>query len=367
MTRETIISGDDENEDERRQSMSRETTLNGKEENEEVERNLRPQRMADMVGQRKVRERLQIAVDAAIKRGEQLGHILFDGPPGLGKTTFAYCLPRELGVDVNTTTGPALTAPKDLLPYLTNASERSVLFIDEIHRLPTAVEEYLYTAMEDYRIDIVLGEGTNARTLNITLAPFTLIGATTRVGLLSAPLRDRFHIREHLEYYTIDELAEIIRRSARTLNVGIDAESAIDLAKRSRGTPRVANNYLRWVRDYATARADGKITVEVLHAALKMADIDTIGLRREDRHYLETLIHNFLGKPAGVEAIAHTMNTASDTLEDEIEPFLLRTGLIVRTPRGRLARPAAYEHLNLLPPVDPLAPKDSDQPDLFNK
>lgn len=336
--------------------MTRETIISGEEESEEEDRSLRPQRMADMIGQRQVRERLQIAVDAAMKRGEQLGHILFDGPPGLGKTTFAYCLPRELGVDVNTTTGPALTAPKDLLPYLTNASERSVLFIDEIHRLPMAVEEYLYTAMEDYRIDIVLGEGTNARTLNITLAPFTLIGATTRVGLLSAPLRDRFHIREHLEFYTIDELAKIVKRSAKTLEVDIDDESAVDLAGRCRGTPRVANNYLRWVRDYATAKADGIISVEVLHAALAMAAVDSIGLRREDRHYLETLIHNFNGGPAGVEAIAHTMNNATDTLEDEIEPFLLRTGLIVRTPRGRVARSAAYEHLNLVPP-EPNPPK----------
>lgn len=366
MTRETIISGD-EGDDEDDERLNREKILKGDEENEEEDRYLRPQRMADMVGQRQVRERLQIAVDAAMKRGEPLGHILFDGPPGLGKTTFAYCLPRELGVDVNTTTGPALSAPKDLLPYLTNASERSVLFIDEIHRLPVAVEEYLYTAMEDYRIDIVLGEGTNARTLNITLAPFTLIGATTRVGLLSAPLRDRFHIREHLEFYTIEELAKIVVRSARTLDVEIDEESALDLAGRSRGTPRVANNYLRWVRDYATAKAHGVITIKVLHAALEMASVDSIGLRREDRHYLEVLINNFDGKPAGVEAIAHTMNTASDTLEDEIEPFLLRTGLIVRTPRGRVARPGAYDHLGLHPP-DPAPKKASDnQPGLFDK
>ena len=245
----------------------------------------------------------------------------------------------------------ALTAPKDLLPYLTNASERSVLFIDEIHRLPMAVEEYLYTAMEDYRIDIVLGEGTNARTLNITLAPFTLIGATTRVGLLSAPLRDRFHIREHLEFYTVDELAEIVRRSARTLDVEIDDESASDLAGRSRGTPRIANNYLRWIRDYATAKADGKITLPVLQAALDMANVDSIGLRREDRTYLETLICKLDGGPAGVENIAHSMNSAVDTLEEEIEPFLLRMGLIVRTPRGRMARPAAYDQLNISPPA----------------
>lgn len=348
MTRETIFhgDGDDDDDDDRRERYG----AADRSENTEEDRYLRPQRMADMVGQRQVRERLQIAVDAALKRGEPLGHILFDGPPGLGKTTFSYCLPREMGVDVNTTTGPALSAPKDLLPYLTNASEKSVLFIDEIHRLPVAVEEYLYTAMEDYRIDIVLGEGTNARTLNITLAPFTLIGATTRVGLLSAPLRDRFHIREHLEFYTVEELAEIVKRSARTLDVVIDDVSALDLAQRSRGTPRVANNYLRWVRDYATAKADGQITVEVLHAALAMADVDRVGLRREDRNYLETLICMLDGGPAGVENIAHSMNSAVDTLEEEIEPFLLRMGFIVRTPRGRVARPAAYEQLNLSPP-----------------
>ncbi len=333
MTRETILQGDDEN-------------------NEEEDRYLRPQRMSDMVGQRQVRERLQIAVDAARLRDEPLGHILFDGPPGLGKTTFAYCLPRELGVDVNTTTGPALSAPKDLLPYLTNASERSVLFIDEIHRLPTAVEEYLYTAMEDFRIDIVLGEGTNARTLNITLSPFTLIGATTRVGLLTAPLRDRFHIREHLDFYTTDELAEIVRRSARKLDVEIDDDAALDIAVRSRGTPRVANNHLRWVRDYATAKANGVITLDVNEAALKMAAIDSIGLRREDRDYLSVLIGSFQGGPAGVSAIAHTMNAATDTLEEEIEPFLLRKGLVVRTSRGRVARASAYDHMKLTPPDD---------------
>ena len=344
--------------------MTRETILSADDLNEEEDRNLRPQRMADMVGQRQVRERLQIAVDAAKMRDEPLGHILFDGPPGLGKTTFAYCLPRELGVEVNTTTGPALTAPKDLVPYLTNASERSVLFIDEIHRLPTAVEEYLYTAMEDYRIDIVLGEGTNARTLNLNLQPFTLIGATTRVGLLTAPLRDRFQIREHLDFYPNDELAEIVRRSAKKLQIEITDDAAIDLAQRSRGTPRVANNLLRWVRDYATAKADGMITLEVGEAALKMADVDSIGLRREDRQYLMTLIENFQGGPAGVEAIAHTINVATDSLEEEIEPFLLRTGFVVRTPRGRVAQPKAYEHLNLKQPAKD-EDDDSDQQQLF--
>ncbi len=347
-------------------STTRETILQAGGDDHEEDRALRPKRMSDMVGQRQVYARLQIAVDAARKRGEPLGHILFDGPPGLGKTTFAYCLPRELGVDVNTTTGPALQAPKDLLPYLTNAAERSVLFIDEIHRLPNAVEEYLYTAMEDFRIDIVLGEGTNARTLNISLAQFTLIGATTRVGLLSAPLRDRFQIRERLEFYTDDELAEIVRRSAKKLTVEIDDNSALDIARRSRGTPRVSNNHLRWVRDYATSKADGRITLEVTRAALNMAAVDSIGLRREDRKYLETIMIVFGGGPAGVEAIAHTMNAATDTLVDDIEPYLLRTGLVVRTPRGRVVKAAAYQHLNMPPPTTPTTDPDGDQPRLFD-
>jgi Holliday junction DNA helicase RuvB len=315
-----------------------------------AERDLRPQVLRDMVGQRAVFDRLMIAVDAAVKRKEALGHILFDGPPGLGKTTFALCLPRELGVNVQLTSGAALQAPKDLIPYLTNADEKSVLFIDEIHRLPKAVEEYLYTAMEDFRVDIVHGEGTNARTLNLWLKPFTLIGATTRAGLLSAPLRDRFQIREHLDFYSMDELAEIVHRNAAKLRADIDAVSTSEIASRSRGTPRVANNLLRWVRDYATSKADGKINRTQTHLALDMAGIDSIGLDRQDRRYLDTLIRVFSGGPAGVDAIAHTMNTASDTLADEVEPFLLRQGLVIRTPRGRVATSFAYQHLRIEPP-----------------
>lgn len=311
------------------------------------DRDLRPQRMSDMVGQRDVYERLLIAVDAARKRDESLGHILFDGPPGLGKTTFALCIPRELGVSVQLASGPGLKAPKDLIPYLTNAEERSVLFIDEIHRLPAAVEEYLYTAMEDFRIDIVLGEGVNARTHNLWLKPFTLIGATTRAGMLSGPLRDRFQLREHLGFYTVEELTEIIRRNARKLTAPTDEDAAREIAARSRSTPRVANNRLRWVRDYADSKAGGKITLAVARAALKMAEIDTLGLGKLDRRYLETLIRVFSGGPAGIEAIAHTMNTSSDTLEDEVEPFLLRSELVVRTPRGRVVTAKAYEHLQL--------------------
>jgi Holliday junction DNA helicase RuvB len=310
--------------------------------------------MSEMVGQRDVFERLEIAVDAARKRGDPLGHILFDGPPGLGKTTFALCIPRELGVGVQLSSGPAIKAPKDIVPYLTNAEERSVLFIDEIHRLPKAVEEYLYTAMEDFRIDIVLGEGVNARTHNLWLKPFTLIGATTRAGLLSGPLRDRFHIREHLSFYTDEDLTEILCRNARKLSVRIDDDAAREVAKRSRSTPRIANNHLRWVRDYADSRADGHVTLRVARAALKMAGIDELGLNRVDRDYLSTIIRVFSGGPVGIEAITHTMNASSDTLEDEVEPFLLRSELVVRTPRGRVVTMKAYEHLK----VDAKPPED---------
>jgi holliday junction DNA helicase RuvB len=326
---------------------------------EESDRLLRPQTMRDMVGQREVAERLEIAVDAARKRGETLGHILFDGPPGLGKTTFATCIPRDLGVPFQIASGAALMAPKDVVPYLTNAEEGSVLFIDEIHRLPKAVEEFLYPAMEDFRIDLTLGEGVNARTINMPLRPFTLIGATTRTGLISAPLRDRFQMREHLDFYTVDELAEIIRRSAGKLRVPIDEESTYEIARRSRGTPRLANNRLRWVRDYATSRHNGSVTIEIARAALEMAGIDVLGLDAQDRKYLETIIRVFHGGPVGVEAVAHTMNTAPDNLADEVEPFLLRSELVVRTPRGRKATPRTYSHLGLA------APKDDEQPRLF--
>ena len=327
--------------------MSREPILQPTSDFLDEDRDLRPQRMQDMVGQREVYARLEIAVDAAEKRGEPLGHILFDGPPGLGKTTFATCIPRDLGVSFQIASGATLAAPKDMIPYLTNAEERSVLFIDEIHRLPKAVEEFLYPAMEDFRIDLTLGEGVNARTINMQLKPFTLIGATTRSGLLSAPLRDRFQMREHLDFYTLEELAEIVRRSAGKLRVEIEDEAAREISGRSRGTPRVANNRLRWVRDYAQSKADGRITLAVARDALAMQGIDPLGLDRQDRKYLETLSRVFGGGPAGVEAIAHTMNLATDTLIDEVEPYLLRSELLVRTPRGRTMTTAALAHLGL--------------------
>ena len=319
---------------------------------DEDDRDLRPQRMRDMVGQREVFARLEIALDAARKRGEPLGHILFDGPPGLGKTTFATVLPREMGASLQITSGAVLSAPKDLIPYLTNAEEGSVLFIDEIHRLPKAVEEFLYPAMEDFRIDILLGEGVNARTINMPLRPFTLIGATTRSGMLSAPLRDRFQMREHLDFYTVEELAEIVRRNAAKLRVKITTDASVEIAARSRGTPRLANNRLRWVRDYATSKASGDVTREVTDQALSMQGIDPLGLDPQDRKYMETIIRVFGGGPVGVEAVAHTMNGSTDTLIDEVEPFLLRRGLVVRSSRGRRVTAAGYEHIGLPPPEE---------------
>ena len=329
--------------------MAREPILQPSAEYDDKDRDLRPQHMQDMVGQREVYARLEIAVDAASKRGESLGHILFDGPPGLGKTTFAMCIPRDLGVGFQIASGAALAAPKDVIPYLTNAEERSILFIDEIHRLPKAVEEFLYPAMEDFRIDLTLGEGVNARVINMSLRPFTLIGATTRSGLLSAPLRDRFVMREHLDFYTVEQLAEIVRRNAKKLRVEITDDAAVEIAGRSRGTPRLANNRLRWVRDYAQSSADGKISLSVARDALAMQGIDTRGLDSQDRKYLETIARVFVGGPVGVEAVAHTMNLAPDTLIDEVEPFLLRTELLIRTPRGRKLTPTAYEHLGISP------------------
>jgi len=331
----------------------RQPTVQAADDTPQEDRALRPQRFSEMVGQRAVFERLSIAVDASRKRGETLGHILLDGPPGLGKTTFATCIPKELGTTLQIASGAALAAPKDLLPYLTNASEGSVLFIDEIHRLPIAVEEFLYPAMEDFRIDITLGDGVSARTINMPLRPFTLVGATTRPGLLSAPLRDRFVMREHLDFYSRDELAEIVRRSAAKLSMPMDDASADEIARRSRGTPRLANNRLRWIRDFSTSRAGGLIDVEIARTALEMQGVDELGLDGFDRRYLETIQRVFAGGPVGIEAIAHTMSSAPDTLEDDVEPFLLRCELVVRTPRGRKLTPRGEEHLGAPPRIGP--------------
>ncbi len=314
---------------------------------------LRPQRLKDVVGQRRVVERLEIILDATKKRGEPLGHLLLDGPPGIGKTTLATVIPKELGGELQITSGPALSAPRDLLPYLTNASRGSVLFIDEIHRLPPAVEEFIYPAMEDFRVDIALGEGLNARTISLDLQRFTVIGATTRSGMLTAPLRDRFVTREHLEFYEDFDVEEIVNRNAKKLRSKIEPQAAKEIARRSRGTPRKANNLLRWARDFADSKADGIITDDVANRALKMLEVDDLGLERQDRRYLETLITVFTGGPAGLNAIAHTMHVSPDTLEDEVEPFLLRCGLIQRTARGRVVTAAGYHHLNLTAPPAP--------------
>lgn len=317
-------------------------------EDRDLDEQLRPQRLEDVIGQRQVVDRLKIILDATRKRGDVLGHLLLDGPPGIGKTTLATVIPRELGVECQIAAGPALDAPKDLLPYLTNASHGSVLFIDEIHRLRPAVEEFLYPAMEDFRIDIAVGDGLNARTINMQLKPFTVIGATTRAGMLTAPMRDRFVYREHLDFYELTDLVEIIRRNARKLRTSISEDAGREIARRSQGTPRKANNILRRTRDFATLRhPEGEITNEITDYALKVLEIDAFGLEKQDRRYLQTVIEVFGGGPAGLNAIAHSMSIPPDTLEDDIEPYLLRSGLVQRTPRGRVVTQRAYDHLGV--------------------
>jgi holliday junction DNA helicase RuvB len=323
---------------------------------------LRPRWLREVIGQKAVVQRLGIALNACKKLKEPLSHILFDGPPGLGKTTFATVLPNELGTTIQLTSGPALSNPKDLMPFLTNAQEGSILFIDEIHRLPRVVEEFIYPAMEDFRIDIVLGEGIHARTLSIPLKRFTLVGATTRTGLLSGPMRDRFKMHEHLEFYSVEELAEIVRVNARKLKTEISDDAALELARRSRGTPRIANRRLWWARSFAASEADGRISLDLARSALAMSEVDGEGLDKQDRRYLETLIGVFEGGPTGVEALAATMNVPADTLSDEVEPYLLREQFIVRTPRGRMASPRAYQLLGR--PVKPRR-ADDNQPGLF--
>jgi Holliday junction DNA helicase RuvB len=335
--------------------MARQTVVSQESIEAEKQRDdaLRPRLLKEMIGQKAVIQRLGIILNGCRKLGEPLSHILFDGPPGLGKTTFAYVLHNELGTPLQLTSGPALTKPMDLMPFLTNATEGSILFIDEIHRMPRVVEEFIYPAMEDFRADIVVGEGINARTLSIPLKRFTLIGATTRSGMLSSPMRDRFKWHEHLEFYSIEELAQIVRINARKLNTSLSDDAAVELARRSRGTPRIANARLWWARNFAASEHDGRITMDVAQAALAMAEVDVQGLDKQDRRYLEILIGVFDGGPTGVEALAATMNLPVDTLSDEIEPYLLREQFIVRTPRGRVATPRAYLHLGK--PVKPVA------------
>jgi holliday junction DNA helicase RuvB len=319
-------------------------------EEEAVDRAIRPKRLADYVGQEQVKAQLEIFVQAAVKRGEALDHALIFGPPGLGKTTLANILASELGVSLRQTSGPVLERPGDLAALLTNLQPRDVLFIDEIHRLSPVVEEVLYPAMEDFQLDIMIGEGPAARSIKLALQPFTLIGATTRAGLLTSPLRDRFGIVQRLEFYTIGELEKIVTRSAGILGVPIDAGGAGKIAQRSRGTPRIANRLLRRVRDFAEVKADGRIDEAVARAALDLLEVDPQGFDALDRKLLTTIIEKFDGGPVGIESLAAAIGEERGTLEDVIEPFLIQQGFLMRTARGRIATRNAYLHFGLKMP-----------------
>ena len=315
------------------------------EEEVDVENSLRPTSMADYVGQEKVKNNLDVYIQAAKKRGEALDHVLLYGPPGLGKTTLSHIIANELGSSLKITSGPAIEKVADLASILTNLNKHDVLFIDEIHRLPRGVEEVLYSAMEDFAMDFILGKGPSARTMRLSIQPFTLIGATTKAGMLTGPLRDRFGVVCRLEMYSIDELKTIITRSAKILGVGLDDEAAVELARRSRGTPRIANRLLKRVRDYAEVKGSGTITKDLADLALKMLEIDELGLDYTDRKVLLTLIDKFHGGPCGLDTLAAATGEESNTIEDVYEPYLLQLGFIARTPRGRVVLPNAYKHL----------------------
>lgn len=316
-------------------------------EDEAIEGTLRPQRLEQYIGQHKMKESLRIAIKAAQMRGEPLDHMLFYGPPGLGKTTISQILANEMGVHIKITSGPAIEKPGDMAAILNGMKQGDILFIDEIHRLNKQVEEVLYPAMEDFAIDIMIGKGATAKSIRLDLPKFTLIGATTRAGLLSAPLRDRFGLIQRLEFYDVKELQQIIIGSARVLQVEVDEKGAEEMARRSRGTPRLANRILKRVRDYALVRYDGRITEHVANEALEMMEVDRMGLDRNDKRIIMTLIRNFGGGPAGLDTLAAAIGEDAGTIEDVVEPYLLQNGLINRTPRGRVVTALAYEHFGI--------------------